>query len=40
VDRVAWLDLARARTKIVVGQRAFLDRLAEHLADASIRRDS
>ena len=33
VDRVEWLDLAQARTKIVAGQRAFLDRLVELLGD-------
>jgi predicted NUDIX family NTP pyrophosphohydrolase len=33
VDRVAWLGLEQAREKIVVGQRAFLDRLADRLAD-------
>jgi predicted NUDIX family NTP pyrophosphohydrolase len=31
LDRVAWFGLAEAREKIVKGQRAFLDRLAEHL---------
>ncbi|MGH8825464.1 MAG: NUDIX domain-containing protein [Jiangellaceae bacterium] len=35
VDRVAWLGLEPARTRIVVGQRAFLDRLAELLAETS-----
>ncbi|HEX5405034.1 MAG TPA: NUDIX domain-containing protein [Pseudonocardiaceae bacterium] len=29
VDRAAWFDLAQARTKLVGGQRAFLDRVAE-----------
>ncbi len=29
IDRVAWLDLERAREKIVTAQRVFLDRLAE-----------
>jgi predicted NUDIX family NTP pyrophosphohydrolase len=33
VDRVEWLDLAQARTKIVAGQQAFLDRLVELLGD-------
>jgi predicted NUDIX family NTP pyrophosphohydrolase len=33
LDRVAWFGLAAAAEKIVGGQRAFLDRLAEHLAD-------
>jgi predicted NUDIX family NTP pyrophosphohydrolase len=28
VDRVAWFDVETARTKIVAGQRPFLDRLA------------
>jgi predicted NUDIX family NTP pyrophosphohydrolase len=32
IDRVAWFDLDVAREKLVKGQRAFLDRLAEHLA--------
>jgi predicted NUDIX family NTP pyrophosphohydrolase len=31
VDRVAWLDLRSARERLVTGQRAFLDRLREHL---------
>lgn len=31
LDRVAWLDPAAARPKLVVAQRAFLDRLAELL---------
>jgi predicted NUDIX family NTP pyrophosphohydrolase len=31
VDRVAWLTPEEARTSIVSGQRAFLDRLAERL---------
>lgn len=29
IDRVAWLDLRRARERIVTAQRVFLDRLAE-----------
>jgi predicted NUDIX family NTP pyrophosphohydrolase len=33
VDRVEWWGLEQAREKIVVGQRAFLDRLAGRLAD-------
>ncbi|MFC4564942.1 NUDIX domain-containing protein [Nocardiopsis mangrovi] len=33
IDRVAWFGLAGAAEKIVKGQRAFLDRLADHLAD-------
>jgi predicted NUDIX family NTP pyrophosphohydrolase len=32
IDAVAWFDLATARDKIIAGQRAFLDRLADHLA--------
>jgi predicted NUDIX family NTP pyrophosphohydrolase len=31
IDRVAWLDLATARAKLVKAQGAFLDRLTEHL---------
>jgi predicted NUDIX family NTP pyrophosphohydrolase len=31
VDRVAWIDLDQASGKLVAGQRAFLDRLAELL---------
>ena len=31
VDRVAWFDLADASERIVAGQRAFLDRLRDHL---------
>ena len=31
LDRVAWLDLAAARDKIIAAQRVFLDRLAERL---------
>ncbi|MGH3802120.1 MAG: NUDIX domain-containing protein [Pseudonocardiaceae bacterium] len=31
IDRVAWLTPITAREKVVVAQRAFLDRLAEHL---------
>lgn len=31
VDRVAWFGLAKAREKLVAGQRLFLDRLAAHL---------
>ncbi|MGH9061392.1 MAG: NUDIX domain-containing protein [Acidimicrobiales bacterium] len=31
LDRVEWFDLARADEKIVAGQRAFLDRLTDHL---------
>ncbi len=30
VDRVAWLPVARARVKLLKGQRAFLDRLMAH----------
>jgi predicted NUDIX family NTP pyrophosphohydrolase len=29
IDRVAWFGLPRAGARIVAGQRAFLDRLAE-----------
>lgn len=32
VDRVAWFDLPEARTRLLAGQRPFLDRLAERLA--------
>ncbi|MGH8828814.1 MAG: NUDIX domain-containing protein [Jiangellaceae bacterium] len=32
IDRVAWLDLEPARTKIVAAQEVFLDRLADHLS--------
>lgn len=32
VDRVEWLDMDTARDKLVVGQRPYLDRLAEYLA--------
>ncbi|WP_405740504.1 NUDIX domain-containing protein [Streptomyces sp. NBC_01525] len=34
IDRVAWCTPDEARTRLVTGQRAFLDRLAEHLATA------
>jgi predicted NUDIX family NTP pyrophosphohydrolase len=30
VDRVAWFPVAQARTKLLTGQRAFLDRLMTH----------
>jgi predicted NUDIX family NTP pyrophosphohydrolase len=30
VDRVSWFPVAQARTKLLKGQRAFLDRLMEH----------
>jgi predicted NUDIX family NTP pyrophosphohydrolase len=30
VDRVGWFPVAQARTKLLKGQRAFLDRLMEH----------
>jgi predicted NUDIX family NTP pyrophosphohydrolase len=30
VDRVGWFPVARARTKLLKGQRAFLDRLMTH----------
>jgi predicted NUDIX family NTP pyrophosphohydrolase len=32
VDRVAWFDLAQARTRLLGGQHPFLDRLVERLA--------
>ncbi|MEU1804647.1 NUDIX domain-containing protein [Streptomyces sp. NPDC019937] len=35
IDRVAWLDLDRARTKIVAKQQIFLDRLGELLDGAA-----
>ena len=31
LDRVDWFDLDTARSKVVTGQREFLDRLARHL---------
>lgn len=31
IDRVAWLDVAVARTKVLKGQEPFLDRLMTHL---------
>jgi predicted NUDIX family NTP pyrophosphohydrolase len=31
LDRVGWLPIEQARVKLLKGQRAFLDRLAEHL---------
>lgn len=34
VDRVEWMPLADARARVVKGQQAALDRLAEMLADA------
>lgn len=33
MDRVAWLSVAQARSKLLRGQQPLLDRLAEHLAD-------
>jgi predicted NUDIX family NTP pyrophosphohydrolase len=33
LDRVDWLDVESARTKIVAGQQPFLDRLLTHLGD-------
>lgn len=39
IDRVAWFDLERARKSIVTGQREFLDRLAERLSAARLRRE-
>jgi predicted NUDIX family NTP pyrophosphohydrolase len=35
LDRVAWLGLEVARTKLVKAQGAFLDRLSEHLGSAA-----
>jgi predicted NUDIX family NTP pyrophosphohydrolase len=32
IDRVGWFGLGPARTKLVAGQRVFLDRLADHLS--------
>jgi predicted NUDIX family NTP pyrophosphohydrolase len=32
IDTAAWVDLTTARGKIIAAQRAFLDRLADHLA--------
>lgn len=32
IDRAAWFDLATARTKMIAGQDALLDRLVAHLA--------
>ena len=31
IDRAAWFDLATARTKMIAGQHALLDRLLEHV---------
>jgi predicted NUDIX family NTP pyrophosphohydrolase len=33
IDRVAWLSVAQARSKLLRGQLPLLDRLEEHLAD-------
>ena len=33
IDRVGWYDLEKAREKIFSGQRVFLDRLADYLAE-------
>ena len=33
IDRVGWYDLETAREKIFAGQRVFLDRLADYLAE-------
>ena len=33
LDRVEWFELDTARTKIIAAQRAFLDRLLDHLSD-------
>jgi predicted NUDIX family NTP pyrophosphohydrolase len=32
IDRVAWFVLPAAREKVIAAQRAFLDRLADHVA--------
>ena len=37
VDRVTWVDLAKARTLLVAGQVAFLDRLAESLTQEGVQ---
>jgi predicted NUDIX family NTP pyrophosphohydrolase len=37
VDRVAWFDVAAARTKLLKGHVVFLDRLIEKLAEPSSR---
>lgn len=36
VDRVSWFPVARARTKLLKGQRGFLDRLMAHPAVAGL----
>jgi len=36
VDRVSWFAVAQARTKLLKGQRAFLDRLMRHPALAGL----
>ena len=33
LDRVEWFDVEAARTMIIAAQRAFLDRLLDHLSD-------
>jgi predicted NUDIX family NTP pyrophosphohydrolase len=35
VDRVGWFPVARARTKLLAGQRPVLDRLLDHLSATS-----
>ncbi|WP_407688397.1 NUDIX domain-containing protein [Mycobacterium sp. HUMS_1102779] len=37
VDRVAWFTVAEARTKLLTGQREFLDRLMAHRALAGLQ---
>ncbi|MDR3658266.1 MAG: NUDIX domain-containing protein [Mycobacterium sp.] len=37
VDRVGWFTVTQARTKLLKGQRAFLDRLMTHPALAGLR---
>jgi predicted NUDIX family NTP pyrophosphohydrolase len=36
IDRVAWFDVATARTKLLKGQVTFLDRLVEKLANVPV----
>ncbi|MBS4727805.1 NUDIX domain-containing protein [Mycobacterium sp. SM1] len=40
IDRAAWFPVARARRKLVSGQRAFLDRLMAHPAVAGLGEES
>jgi predicted NUDIX family NTP pyrophosphohydrolase len=35
IDRAEWFDLATARPKMIAGQEALLDRLAEHLGSGA-----